>query len=55
MVTNKSGQALIEFVLLMVIVIGLSFGMKRVVMNKMGEMWKSMVDTICFPDKATYR
>lgn len=52
---NQAGQALVEFVLLLVVVIMLSFSMKRIVMTRMSDIWKNMIETIAYPEKVSFR
>jgi hypothetical protein len=43
---DQKGQSFIEFVLLMLMVIGLSYGYMRIVNGNLGKKWSSMVTVI---------
>ena len=43
---DEKGQSFIEFVLLMLMVIGLSYGYMRIVNGNLGKKWSSMVTVI---------
>jgi Flp pilus assembly protein TadG len=43
---NEKGQSFIEFIMLFVVLIGLSFGMLGTFNNGVAVRWKAMVETI---------
>jgi hypothetical protein len=43
---DQKGQSFIEFVLLMLMVIGLSYGYMKIVNGNLGKKWSSMVTVI---------
>ena len=46
---SNSGQAFIEFLFLLIALIGISFGLIKGVNGSLGERWKGIISTIASP------